>query len=353
MYAQDAASAQAAFNSSLANTSSANAAYMNQAAAAVPVVEAQTAGTIAQIRAQQEQDRLDRQEAAAQRAFAAQQRSWQVEDRAAELEANGGLSPAEVKAQEDAAKDLEKRAAAARDGILRASKREDVEGEYALLDTITGTADTLGQAVKYMDSLVEEAAASGDDDVSLPGWQGATSRANLLRRLYAYYNLENPESDPQKFGEQMHASGINPTRVPGYTPKPREAQAAAPTQATGRDPAPGSARPGSWMNWPNMPFQARPSAERSGGSAEDRRIARDFPAPQELSTGQQKEVAAAAAYLLGGGKIEDLEMDEAGIAAVLSYIDSQGAGYGGEKKPEGDTLADRIRAMLSLTRGSF
>lgn len=84
IYDMDRSLSQGSYNNAFSGISAANAAYMNQAKAAVPALRAQTEGQVAQIRAQLEEERQRREAEAAERAWQAEQR--RIEQQRADIE---------------------------------------------------------------------------------------------------------------------------------------------------------------------------------------------------------------------------------------------------------------------------
>ena len=209
VYAQDNKMASTNYNNSLAQTSMSNAAYMDQARAAVPVVEAQTRGTIAQIRAQQEEQRLQREEAAKERAYNERMRAL-------------GLQEKQAAEHGDAQKYLQDMQAAGRESIGKRIQREAGDLVPAI-SSIVGMSDTLGQAVIAARELMrKQAMAYNADKKHKDKFSEGEIRAStnkVMRYLYLYYTGKDPEwHDAQTFGMQLHNFNVNPRHVYGYDP---------------------------------------------------------------------------------------------------------------------------------------
>lgn len=219
VYDQDAAMSQNSFNNSIAQTSASNAAYMDQAKAAIPIVNAQTAGTVAQIRAEQEaaaaerafqekqraadaeQARIDAIEAEKERAFAEEQRQWEREDRNT---ASG---------DEQAAQDQ-------KDTIFKASSKDPVVGEVVAQIADSGVGD-FRSAVQGVDSVLNTVLANNPD----VKWD-RLKKAEIIKSLYDFYDQGDGKSAPkdvQSLGDYLRTQRIDPAlHLPGYISK-REA----------------------------------------------------------------------------------------------------------------------------------
>jgi len=224
VYAQDAAMSQQSFNNSIAQTSASNAAYMDQAKAAIPIVNAQTAGTVAQIRAEQEaaaaerryqeeqrafdaeQARIDAIEAAKDRAFAEEQRQWEREDRNT---ASG---------DEQAAQDQ-------KDTIFKASSKDPVVGEVVAQIADSGVGD-FRSAVQGVDSVLNTVLANNPD----VKWD-RLKKAEIIKSLYDFYDQGDGKSAPkdvQSLGDYLRTQRIDPGKhLPGYITEREAARAEA------------------------------------------------------------------------------------------------------------------------------
>lgn len=219
VYDQDAAMSQNSFNNSIAQTSASNAAYMDQARAAVPIANAQTAGVVAQIRAEQEaaaaerafqekqraaeaeQARIDAIEAEKERAFAEEQRQWEREDR-------------------NTAGDDEQAAQDQKDTIFKASSKDPVVGEVVAQIADSGVGD-FRSAVQGVDSVLNTVLANNPD----VKWD-RKKKAEIIKSLYDFYDQGDGKSAPkdvQALGDYLRTQRIDPARhLPGYISK-REA----------------------------------------------------------------------------------------------------------------------------------
>jgi len=222
VYAQDAAMSQQSFNNSIAQTSASNAAYMDQAKAAIPIANAQTAGVVAQIRAEQEaaaaerafqekqraadaeQARLDAIEAAKDRAFAEEQRQWEREDR------DNGTDDSALAEKQDKV-------------VLKAKAYDPIFGN--IFNSIVNDLNPNGgykEAAIIADRAIqqEKMIAENEKPGSSKSFDDGKKR-KLLRDLYAFYNVDTGKTapkDPQAFGELMRTEGLDPRRIPGYDP---------------------------------------------------------------------------------------------------------------------------------------
>jgi hypothetical protein len=201
VYSQDNTMALTNYQNSMNQTSMSNAAYMDQARAAVPVVEAQTAGTIAQIRARQEEERLQREEAAKERAYNERMRAL-------------GLQEKEQGSNADAQQFLQEGQAQARAAYLKRAYIEDgLTGD--VLKEIASKAETLDDGVQYVEGALRK--KIGDK-----AWRalGPTKRANAVREMQryvlGYYTGTTGSNDPQSLGYQIRKYGGDPSMVPGY-----------------------------------------------------------------------------------------------------------------------------------------
>jgi hypothetical protein len=220
VYAQDAAMSQQSFNNSIAQTSASNAAYMDQAKAAVPIVNAQTAGTVAQIRAEQEaaaaerafqekqrafdaeQARIDAIEAAKDRAFAEEQRQWEREDR-------NGVTNDQQTADDQAGT------------VVRARAKDPLVG--MTLDNLVKDSPDFRTAVLGIDSYASDVISNAaDPEAARKMWTGDKKEA-LIRSLYDFYDQGDGKSAPkdtQGLGDYMRTQNLDPdNRLPGYISK--------------------------------------------------------------------------------------------------------------------------------------
>lgn len=226
VYDQDAAMSQNSFNNSIAQTSASNAAYMDQARAAVPIANAQTAGVVAQIRAEQEaaaaerafqekqraaeaeQARIDAIEAEKERAFAEEQRQWEREDR-------NTVTEDDRTAEEQAGT------------VIRARAKDPLVG--ATLNNLVKDSPDFRSAVVGIDSYVNDVISnSADPDAARKAWTGDKKR-ELIRSLYDFYDQGDGKSAPkdiQELGDYLRSQDLDPdTRLPGYISK-RDAEKA-------------------------------------------------------------------------------------------------------------------------------
>ena len=227
VYQQDATMANTAFKRAGDLTTFANAAYMNQARAAVPVVEAQTAGQIAQIRAQQEEARRQREEAARERAYNERMRQMEMADRQAakQQEQQSGAEEFLQGAQADARKGFLDR--------IKASGNKDV---YTAVKNIVSGARDFAEAMALANRYINAEIAAG----SLKQSERNRALGDVQRSIYGYYIGESPSSDQQSFGYQVRKYGGNPEYVPGYRTAAERAATRRPTESStlhGRDPA--------------------------------------------------------------------------------------------------------------------
>lgn len=225
IYNQDSAMSQRSFDNSIAQTSASNAAYMNQAKAAVPIVNAQTAGTVAQIRADQEaaaaerafqekqraadeeKARIDAIEAAKDRAFAEEQRQWARED------------------QTSSGND-QKTADAQAGTVIRARAKDPIIG--ATLDNLVKDSPDFRSAVLGIDAYAKDVIAnSADPTAASKAWTGA-KKEELIRSLYDFYDQGDGKAAPkgtQGLGDFMRTQNLDPdSRLPGYVSKREEKQ---------------------------------------------------------------------------------------------------------------------------------
>lgn len=200
VYAQDNKMAQTNYNNSIAQTAMSNAAYMDQARAAVPVVEAQTAGQIAQIRAQQEEQRLAREEAAKERAYNERMRALGLQEQTQGDNAEAQRYLRDMQEQ-------------GRESIFKRAQREAGPDVSDALSKVLSSSETLGQAVKYLRSND----FTDEEDKVLPNNRALTNKA--IRYLYLYFTGKEPNwQDAQAFGLQLRKENVNPRHVYGYIP---------------------------------------------------------------------------------------------------------------------------------------
>lgn len=203
VYAQDAAMSQAAFKGSIDASSAANAAYMQAAGAALPVVNAQTQGTIAQIRAEQEAARAEREyqermrrleaeEAEKERAFRDRERT------AAERAEAQALTEEEVGKKQD-------RIVA---NVIR--NESGVVADVFAKATDPSISANPDEAIRYATRLLDEEAENGQE-------VSDEDRRKMYGYIYEYFVGKKAPSDFQKLGELFAAEGVV---VPGYVPKP-------------------------------------------------------------------------------------------------------------------------------------
>jgi len=232
VYAQDAAMSQGAFNNSIAQTSASNAAYMDQARAAVPVVQAQTAGLVAQIRAEQEA-------AAADRAYELEQRRIEAEQSALD--------------REEAEKERDLRQWEREQELLDKAAEKDLEKDDERLTSLLNRADTSAHpavtaALAQIDKngmTFEEAVKAANvyidrqidpDTGTIEGFKGK-DRLDMFRYVYEYYTGEKAPTDANKLGDAIGKAGGDPNKVPGYVPeKDRKRVSARTRRNPGRTP---------------------------------------------------------------------------------------------------------------------
>lgn len=230
VYDQDALMSQRSFNNSIAQTSASNAAYMDQAKAAIPIVNAQTAGTVAQIRAEQEA-------AAAERAFQIEQRRLDAEQQ--RLDA--------IEAAKDRTQADKERLWAEEDRNLGTKEEQDVEDQLNTVFAANAKDPVVGAVVaKITDSGVTKfpLAVKGIDntlaqvlrDNEIEDWD-PKKKAEIIRSLYDLYDVGDGKGAPkdiQALGDAMREQGVDPdTRLPGYISK-REAADIARAKAVER-----------------------------------------------------------------------------------------------------------------------
>lgn len=212
IYAQDAALSQTAFKNSIAQTSAANAGYMAAARSAVPIVNAQTAGIAAQIRAEQEQARADAAEAALERdlrreqmAFEREQMALDRKEREDALKENGGLTEDELLAHGDRIRG-------------EALAGDPVAG--AIVAQITDTYEDFDLAVAGSEDIINSVIATAQKELGTDKVWGAKDRQEVYRKLYEYYNPgKKAAKDTNELGNQYIKEGVDPRgRVPGYVP---------------------------------------------------------------------------------------------------------------------------------------
>ncbi len=230
VYAQDAAMSQQTFQNSIANTQAANASYMDAARAAVPVVNAQTAGTVARVRAEQEAEREARayEERMRQQeeAFSREERDvrrLELEVRRQELAAAADEpSEEELKAQEDKARGF----------LAKISNQGLAPREIA--GQIVNDVPDFKTAVEVLDSYAKTYVEANPDRAA--EWNDKAKR-EVLRSLYNIYNVDTGATAPKqddKFAEALAKQGVDPvTNYPGYM-SPRDVAAARERMAGSR-----------------------------------------------------------------------------------------------------------------------
>ena len=230
VYDQDAAMSQRSFDNSIAQTSASNAAYMDQAKAAIPIVNAQTAGTVAQIRAEQEAAAAERRFQEEQRAFDAEQQRLDAIEAGLER-ADAADARAWEKQQRDGTADEEVQATKQDGLVLRAGAYDPIFG--SAFQSIVDNYNPNGgykEAVLIADRAIAEAKAAAEE--VKPGSSKSFDegkKRKLLRDLYAFYNVDTGKtapSDTQAFGDLMRTEGLDPKRVPGYMSESDKANAA-------------------------------------------------------------------------------------------------------------------------------
>lgn len=240
IYAQDAAMSNQGFQNSLAQTAASNAAYMDQASAALPLLRQQTAGTVAQIRAEQEQQRLDREQADKDRQAADEQRQWAREDR---LYGQQEIQNADKEA------DVEKwntAIAERQDGVIRDVNRELPESLASLISNAVDVSENVPEAIDYVNRKLSEnyQAQQAGEEGPIPGYD-RTSRQEIARRIYQFFTLNKPPQDPDELDQALQAEGISLSDVdPRYTPKKKKgtskSKASSAAPAAGRSADPGT-----------------------------------------------------------------------------------------------------------------
>lgn len=214
VYAQDAAMSQNAFNNSIAQTSTSNAAYMDQAKAAVPVVQAQTAGLVAQIRAEQEAAAAERQFQLEQRRIEAEQAALDRTESQKERDLRQWEREQELIAgQED--KQLEKDD----ERLTSLLNRADTSAHPAVtaaLAQIDKNGMTFEEAVKAANVYINR--QIDPDTGTIEGFKGK-DRLDLFRYVYEYYTGEKAPTEANKLGDAIAKAGGDPNKVPGYVPE--------------------------------------------------------------------------------------------------------------------------------------
>lgn len=201
VYAQDNQMAQTNYQNSMNQTAMSNAAYMDQARAAVPVVEAQTAGQIAQIRAQQEEQRLAREEAAKERAYNERMRALGLQER--EQGDNVGAQKFLQDGQEKAREEYLRKTGIANESI------------GAALSDIVSSARTVDEAVQIAERVASEGMGEKEWRAKGPTFRNKVMN-EIYRHIVGYFTGKTGSTDPQSLGYQIRKYGGDPTRVPGY-----------------------------------------------------------------------------------------------------------------------------------------
>ncbi len=232
IYDMDRALSQQTYNNAFGTIRAGNAAYMDQARAAVPALRAQTDGLVAQERArleaerlQMEQARLDAIAAEEERQFQREQMAYEREIMEAERAARGGYSQEEV---DRYAAGLKKRQGevfsdAFADGAWMSTtddygnKFDPITGEpikvdvASVLDEITTVAPDLERALAIANAGYEE----GDH---IEGYN------RLVDYLVQHYTGQGAayrgDGATLKLASRLESLGIDPARVlPGYVPE--------------------------------------------------------------------------------------------------------------------------------------
>lgn len=213
VYAQDAALSQKSFANSIAQTSAANAAYMDQARAAVPVVNAQTAGIVAQIRAEQQAAREAAAADAEQRQLEREKMAFEREQMQAEREARTQKSTDDATAE-------------AQQSLLRRADRTASTTVSGLLGQAVDKSETLADAVPYVQRLIRglkvqqaEAEANGQGAAGPFGalnWKKDFDSRDVLRYLYEFYTGKKSPTNLGDFGAALQKEGVDPSLLPGY-----------------------------------------------------------------------------------------------------------------------------------------
>lgn len=230
IYAQDAAMSQQTFNNSIANTQASNAAYMDAARAAVPVVNAQTAGTVARIRAEQEAEREAR---------AYEERMRQQEEEFAREERNVRRLELEVRRRELAnesgqptEEELADQEAKAQGFLARIANQGVAAREIA--GQVVNDVPDFKTAVEVLDSYARAYVQDNPDRAA--EWNDKVKR-EVLRSLYNIYNVDTGMTAPKmddKFAEALIAQGVDPrANFPGYM-SPQDVVAARKEMQSGR-----------------------------------------------------------------------------------------------------------------------
>jgi hypothetical protein len=277
-YRTDTNLANTAFGNAIGGISTANAAYSDQARAALPALREQTSGIIAQIQAEQQAEREAREDARKQREWEAMQREmdrqfaeeernfqreqWEYEKSLMEqeLENRGGLS--EQEAEEFEANIEERRA----NIFGEVAQRGD--GPAAAFQEITDTQPTFEGAMTVARRLVGDAVVVGD----IPPNDREKELKELVRQLYAFYNPLAPTPSMENLPTVLKESGIDfgsviadPDRSRGY------GDDRAPFTSGSADA--GDRSGGGRKNWSDMDdilaeFSVRRSGRRRYGSAD-------------------------------------------------------------------------------------
>jgi hypothetical protein len=216
-YRTDTNLANTAFGNAIGGISTANAAYSDQARAALPALREQTSGIIAQIQAEQQAEREAREDARKQREWEAMQREmdrqfaeeernfqreqWEYEKSLMEqeLENRGGLS--EQEAEEFEANIEERRA-----GLYGEAAQTSDDLAIAFED-ITSSQTTLEGAFAMARRKVNERV---NDRVDSPSERDDNLR-ELARLLYTFYNPLSPTPSYEALPSALEESGIDPS----------------------------------------------------------------------------------------------------------------------------------------------
>lgn len=232
VYAQDAAMSNTAFKNSLAQTSASNAAYMDQARAALPVVQAQTAGTVAQIRAEQEA-------AAAERAYQAEQRRIDAEEAQKERDFAQWQRDQETADATDATTD-EEDAVRVNSLLSRAAAKADPV-TAGVLGVIHESELTFQEAVSYANSYVDQ--QKDPDTGEFKSGFDEADRRDLFRYIYEYYTGKKAPGGADSLGDAIADEGGDGSQVPGYVPPSERPDAPADTTTTEPSSPPPSTAP--------------------------------------------------------------------------------------------------------------
>lgn len=226
VYAQDAAMSQASFNNSIAQTTAANQGYANAASAAVPVVQGQTAGIIAQIRERQQAEAADRAAAIEERKYQAEQRrldaieaeaereirKLEMELKREELVGTNGMSDEELETDQNNILDRAEGVYNAKtkqgvgDAIRNASQGSSLKGSMDLLR---------GKVVRVI----------GDDQRETFRELTPEELFDAQRYMYEFHNGDGTSATSyEEFKQQVAEDGGDPDRVPAYYTDAAKAQ---------------------------------------------------------------------------------------------------------------------------------